>query len=235
MTCEDLRPDYPSYALGILEDPERLEISEHLGRKCPQCTRGVTSALATVTALSSAVTVIEPSASLRRRISAMVRPEPEQKRSWFAVVMPWAFAGALAIALVSVTVNGWNRVPPNANTAKLEQALSIINDPTTRDVSFGQTQQPSKGRVFVSPSRGVVFIAASLPRLEPGRIFQMWVIPTGGKPVSAGTFQSQPDSSAVYIWNGTVDSSASAVAVTVEPSGGSAQPTTTPFIIAALS
>ena len=60
MTCEELRQDYTSYALGIADDPERSEIVEHLGRKCPNCVPGVASAMATVTAMSGAVPVMEP-------------------------------------------------------------------------------------------------------------------------------------------------------------------------------
>ena len=77
MTCDELRPDYPSYALGILDDPERSEISEHLGRQCEMCTAGVASALATVSALSGAVKITEPPKSLRRRVIASVEREPK--------------------------------------------------------------------------------------------------------------------------------------------------------------
>ena len=239
MTCEELRPDYTAWALGVLEDPEHAEICEHLARHCATCRPGIAGALAVVSALSNTVKAAEPRASLRRRITAMVKteelPQPEQKRSWAALLIPWAVAAALAVALVAVSLPGWNSARQNSSTAKLEQALSILNDPATKDVSFGEAQAPSKGRVFVSATRGVVFIAASLPRLEAGKTFQMWVIPAGGKPVSAGTFQSETDSSAVYVWPGPVEKGAAAVAVTVEPAGGSPQPTSTPFIVAGLS
>ena len=241
MTCEELQQDYTSWALGILEEPEYSEIAAHLARKCRFCVPGVASAMATVSALSGAVKTADPAPGLRRRITAMVSKdaardaEPEVKgRSWMTF-LPWAVSGALAVALLGVSLSGLRPVPIDANTAKLEQALSILNDPTTKDVSFGEAQKPSKGRVFVSPSRGVVFMAASLPRLEAGQTFQMWVIPAGGKPVSAGTFLSQTDTSAVYVWNGPVDKGAAAVAVTVEPTGGSPQPTSTPFIVAGLT
>jgi anti-sigma-K factor RskA len=104
-----------------------------------------------------------------------------------------------------------------------------LNDPATRDVSFGQTEKPSSGRVFVSPSRGVVFIGAHLPALDSGKTFELWVVPVKGNPIPEGLFQSQPDKTAVFVHSGTIENAA-AIAVTVEPAGGSAQPTTTPFI-----
>ena len=41
-------------------------------------------------------------------------------------------------------------------------------------------------RVFVSPTKGVVFMAASLPHLDSGKTFELWVIPAKGNPVPAG-------------------------------------------------
>jgi anti-sigma-K factor RskA len=76
----------------------------------------------------------------------------------------------------------------------------------------------------------VVLIAAHLPRLDRDRIFQMWIIPTQGNPIPAGTFASDINDTAVYVHTGAV-TGAAAIAVTVEPAGGSPQPTTTPFIV----
>jgi anti-sigma-K factor RskA len=228
MTCDELRQDYTSYALGIADDPERTEIGEHLGRKCPNCVPGVASAMATVTAISGAVQLTQPPKYLRRRVMAAVAKEPKQWRA--AIVVPWAITAALSLALVTIGVSGRRQT---GDTAKLQQALSILNDPATRDVTFGETEKPSKGRVFVSPGKGVVFIGASLPQIDKGKTFELWVIPAKGNPVPAGLFQSQPDATAVFVRPGPVENAA-AIAVTVEPEGGSAQPTTTPFIVTKL-
>jgi anti-sigma-K factor RskA len=226
MTCEELQPEYGAYALGIGEYPERAEIAEHLARSCPACTPGVSRALETVAAMSGAVTPADPPKRLRRRVINLV--SPDDKRSRAAVLAPWAVAGALAIALISVGLPGWLH---RGESPKLEQALSILNDPDTKDVSFGEPA--AKGRVFISPNKGVVFIAAHLPPLGAHRTFELWVIPAKGNPIPAGTFLSEADASAVYVRPGPV-TNAAAVAVTVEPEGGSPQPTTTPFIVTKL-
>jgi anti-sigma-K factor RskA len=228
MTCDELRQDYTSYALGIADDPERTGIAEHLARKCPNCVPGVASAMATVTAMAGAVRVTEPSKHLRRRVMAAVAREP--KRSWAGVFLPWAITAALSVALVALGLSGRRQ---SGDTAKLQRALSILNDPATKDVTFGETEKPSRGRVFVSPGNGVVFIGASLPRIDPGKTFELWVIPIKGNPIPAGLFESQPDATAVFVRPGPVENAA-AIAVTVEPQGGSAQPTTTPFIVTKL-
>jgi len=228
MTCEELRPDYPSYALGILGDPERTEISEHLGRQCETCVAGVASALATVSAMSGAVKIAEPPKSLRRRVLASVEREPRPSR--FGVFLPWAITAMLSLAMLTIGITGRRQI---GDTEKLRQALSILNDPAANDVSFGETQKPSRGRVFVSPGQGVVFIGANLPRIDSGKTFELWLLPAKGNPVPAGVFQSQSDATAVFVRPGAVTNTA-AIAVTVEPEGGSAQPTTTPFIVAKL-
>jgi anti-sigma-K factor RskA len=228
MTCEELRQDYTSYALGIADDPERAEIEEHLGRRCPNCVPGIASAMATVTAMSGAVQLTEPPKHLRRRIMASVEPEPRRWRA--GVFIPWAVTAALSLVLLTIGVYGRRQ---SGDTIKLQQALSILNDPATKDVTFGETEKPSKGRIFVSPGKGVVFIGASLPRIGAGKTFELWVIPAKGNPVPAGLFQSQPDATAVFVRPGPVEGAA-AIAVTVEPAGGSAQPTTTPFIVTKL-
>jgi anti-sigma-K factor RskA len=228
VTCEELRPDYTAYALGIAGEPERAGISEHLARECPNCVPGIASAMATVTAMSEAVKMTEPPKSLRRRVLASVGRE--SKTSRLGVYLPWAITAALSIALLAIGISGRRQI---GDTAKLRQALTILNDPAARDVSFGESEKPSKGRVFVSPNQGVVFIGANLPRIGSDRTFELWLLPAAGNPVPAGLFQSQSDSTAVFVRPGAVTNTA-AIAVTVEPEGGSPQPTTTPFIVAKL-
>ncbi len=89
MTCDQLRPDYVTFALGILDDPERSEITEHLLRKCENCVPGIASAMATVSAMSGAVKISEPPKDLRRRVVAMVARDAQDqsgarppKRAW---------------------------------------------------------------------------------------------------------------------------------------------------------
>lgn len=230
MTCEELRGEYGVWALGIAEEPARSEIAAHLARECPVCVAGIRSAVATVTAMSGAVKETDPPKRLRRRVVGMVAPEP--KRAW--ILLPWAVAATLAVVLLSVAVPG--RRPtgqPSQDTTKLAQALSILNDPAAKDVAFGDPA--ARGRVFVSPA-GVVLIAAHLPELAPGRTFELWLLPPAGNPVPAGTFRGETlagGPAAVYVYRGGTANTA-AVAVTVEPDGGSPLPTTTPFIVGRL-
>jgi anti-sigma-K factor RskA len=175
--------------------------------------------------MSGAVKEVNPPKRLKKRVVAMVRPEPKRSA---AIWIPWTIAGALALALVSIALPGRGR---QSDTEKLEQALSILNDPSAKDVSFGDPA--AKGRVFVSPGKGVVLIAAHLPPLDANKTFELWVIPAQGNPIPGGTFRSGADSTAVYVRPGAI-ANAAAIAVSVEPAGGSPQPTSTPFIVTKL-
>jgi anti-sigma-K factor RskA len=228
MTCDELRPEYGAYALGCAEEPERLEITGHLERGCPVCTPGVRSAMATMAAIGSAVKPADPPRRLRKRVASMVTPEPQRSRA--AIWIPWAACAAMAIVLLSVTMPQRFRTP-DVEQERLTEVLSILNDPATKDAAFGDPA--ARGRFFVSPGKGVVFIAAHLPKLDAGRTFEMWVIPASGTPVPAGTFQALSDNTALHIRRGPVQD-VSAMAISIEPTGGSSQPTTTPIIVTKL-
>ena len=234
MTCEELRDEYGPWALGIAEDPARSEIAEHLARQCPACMPVARNALATAAAMSGAVTLADPPRHLRSRIIAMVAPEPKR----FLLVLVLAGYAAFAIVLWSLVLPLWRQNKQQAQDAtRLAQALTILNDPVAKDVTFGDPA--ARGRVFVSP-KGVVLIAANLPKLEGNHTFELWIITSAGNAAPAGTFHSETispgtnsEQGAVYVYRGAT-SNAAAVAVTVEPEGGSPQPTTKPFIVSKL-
>ena len=117
---------------------------------------------------------------------------------------------------------------------KSKQILSFLDQPETRQVGFdGKTTRPPRGNFFVNPKSGVLMIARNLPKLEPGRIFQMWVIPKGANPRPAGLFQADDAGNAVHLLSGPMDlASIGAVAISIEPEAGSLQPTTTPIVVA---
>lgn len=225
MTCDELRDSYGAFAVGSLEESEeRTDLRAHLERQCPNCVPGVRNAMGTVTVLAGAVEIKDPPKRLRRRVAALVNPNANSSKSW---IFPWVLAGLLAVTVLSIAIPARRQA---ADTVRLEEALSILNDPATKDVSFGETEKPSRGRVFVSPSKGVVFIGASLPKLPEGRAFELWTIPASGRPVPQGTFKPDTKSAAVYVRSGPVEVP-QAVAVSIEPEAGSLQPTTTPFIV----
>lgn len=245
MKCEELREMYELYALGVLESDERAAIDEHLARKCENCTPGVKRAALVNAAILSFVPEIDPPRGLRTRIIASVGGG-SKSFSWWPV---WAVATAgLAVAAMTFyfeqrdvnTQLAETRQTLAAKTIdanRAAQVLDFLNQPETKAVGFkGAETTPPRGNFFVNPRSGVLLIASNLPRLEPGKTYEMWVIPKGKNPVPAGLFRTDERGGAVHLQAGPVDvATVAAVAISLEPESGSQQPTTKPIVVAPVS
>lgn len=244
MKCEELRDQYELYAMGVADEPERVEIREHLNRGCEVCMAEMKRARQLVALLGSTAAVSAPSPKLRRRILASVGFE--QKRFGLAPFL----AAALLLSLFAVFYfSGRERDfaqladrldrqlrGQTIELTRLNEAFAILNGPDTTVISFGAGQAlPPKGKVFVNPLQGVLLIASNLPPAQAGKAYEMWVIPNGGKgkPIPAGVFQSNSDGSAMHVQRGPVDlATQPVIAVTVEPEAGSQGPTSQPLFAA---
>ncbi len=225
MTCEELRGDYETWALGVIEEPERGELRAHLERGCELCVPGVRSAMEFVTTLSSAVKMVEPPARLRKRVISLVAPEKP--------AFPWSWLWAAAAAAL-LMVSGYLGSSRTQQSARSNQILEIMSDPASRQVAFGPNSPKPQGRVFVHSTKGVLLLVAHLPVLPADKTFEMWIIPKAGAPVPAGIFAAHPDNSANYLKPGPVDTSQlGAVAVSIENTGGVQHPTVDQIIFAA--
>ena len=252
MNCDELRDHYELYALGIAEDPEASEIRAHLERNCPTCVPGVRSARELLTLIGATAPATEPPARLRKRVLAIAGLPKASLWNWSPV---WAAvaAGALIAAVVfnvraqrasaelAQAAAELQRVQAESASqtrelARLNEAFAILNQPDVKQVTFGGgAPQPPRGRVFLDPRRGVLLLASNLPPAPAGKIYEMWVIPKGGKPVPAGLFQSAVDGTALHVLAGPVDvAGTAAVAVTVELAAGAQVPNLPPVFAAAL-
>ncbi len=240
MRCEELRDMYELYALGVLDPEERMEIDDHLGRKCDVCTPAVKRAAAINAAILSFVPEVAPPRGLRNRVVASVGGG----RKGFGWWPLWLVASAgLAVAAMTFyfetkdigTQLEQAKVTLAKKTTEADRAAQIyefLNQPETKAVGFnGKEAVPPKGNFFVNPRSGVLLIATNLPQLEMGKTYQMWTIAKGQHPVPAGLFRSDEHGGATHLQSGPVDvASLAAVAVSLEPEGGSAQPTKVLFI-----
>jgi anti-sigma-K factor RskA len=109
------------------------------------------------------------------------------------------------------------------DSSRLQQVVSIINAPDVRQARLaGMNSAPdATGLALWSQATGLVFNARRMPPVDPGRGYELWAIPPGGKPISLGMLTASPD--------GTISSTATipaavdveTVAVTIEQAGGS--------------
>ncbi|MCU4297511.1 anti-sigma factor [Brevibacterium permense] len=157
------------------------------------------------------------------------RGEPQSGRiSW----LPWAAAAAAIVVAAGLGATVWQQ---NQRQNSLEEDLAATQqqlDDSARlmeagDLKTSTADMPEGGTVTVISSESEQLIRLSpkdIGRPPVGKSMQMWVIGADG-PESAGLMSDQPVTIA-----GERFSSGSVFGITVEPEGGSRQPTTDPIV-----
>lgn len=233
---------YELYALGLLEEPERSEVETELRSGSAEAQRLLRAAMATNAMISTMVPDVEPPARLRRRILAAAGVEEKTGWTWFGA---WglATAGLLAGFVFYSTESGRLRndafetkkelAVTQAQLRKTESTLAFLRSPGTTVLNTSEAEErKAVARVFVNPERGVLLFANNLPKLDSGKVFAMWLVPKSGAPRPAGTFRADEAGGAVHLNVQGFDlAGIAAVALSVEPEGGSPAPTTTPFLV----
>ena len=105
-----------------------------------------------------------------------------------------------------------------------ESALAPVRAPELQVASFGG-ERAGKARVLLDPgSRRWVVVAFELPAIAD-RDYQLWLVPDGGAPISAGVLRRGADG--VLELTGAVPSAVGTFrpAISLEPLGGSPAPT----------
>jgi hypothetical protein len=111
---------------------------------------------------------------------------------------------------------------------RTEMLLDVLAEQDTVSVKMAGTADAEKatGMVRYNARKGVVMYTVVLPPLPADKIYQMWLVPATGAPMSAGIFAPGAHG-ARQMWTAEVpmNTEAKVFAVTVEPAGGVAQPT----------
>jgi anti-sigma-K factor RskA len=116
--------------------------------------------------------------------------------------------------------------------AEQRALVAEVVSPDARTARLAATGQGPDVRVTWNRRTGlVVLTAASLGPAPAGRTYQLWGIPAGGAPQSLGTFAADAAGSAGAVLRAPAGAAFGAIAVSVEPAGGSPAPTTTPILV----
>lgn len=120
---------------------------------------------------------------------------------------------------------------------RAQQIRSILSATDLRRIDLaGQKAAPTAfGRALWSPSHGLVVAFDRLPPTSTDRVYQLWVIPPGGAPLSAGLLDLQADGTAITLATPGTSSQVGTVAVTLEPAGGVPAPTGDMIVAGSLS
>ncbi|WP_210728787.1 anti-sigma factor, partial [Cellulomonas septica] len=141
---------------------------------------------------------------------------------WYALAAAVAIGAAVPGALLVQQVNHTRQVQ-----AEQQQVADLLTDPSA--VLVHQDVADGGDVTAILTDTRAVFTAENLPDPDDDRVYQLWVV-REGQPLSAGVMTSD---------DGTVRQFADdfapgdALAVTVEPAGGSEQPTSDPIVVLA--
>jgi anti-sigma-K factor RskA len=223
----------PAYALGALEAEESRALEAHL-EVCPACKAELDSYRKVGENLLLATPPQPPSAALRKQLQSHLPSAHKKARPRFA----WSFsqiglAAVILLLLVSSVFSILEVRSLRAQQALMSQqlqnsqtALAMLTYPGVTTVSLEGTGVV--GTLLLDKDHKFALLTVwYLPELEADQTYQAWLIDPQGERTSGGTFNpelKQPFTSATIISPEKL-ANYTGLGVTVEPAGGSSQPT----------
>ncbi len=224
-----------AFALGALDAQEAAAVRAHLAT-CAECQAEIAGLWAAVDALPKLVEPMDPPPGLRDRISAAVLAEsatsgtppapmpptpvapvipisaprrelsePIRPAKWWSKATPWAAAAAILL-LVSAGLLVWN----------LRLQDQIVTAPASETIALAPTDAApnASGEVTYLPDDNLLLLdVRQLPALEPGQVYEVWLIGEDGVPAPAGVFGQETARHAIVADRGQFDT----LAITAEP------------------
>jgi anti-sigma-K factor RskA len=238
----DLHSLSGAYALDALEPgAERDRFTRHLSR-CQSCAIEVRGFREVATAMAFAA-VAEAPAGLRDRVLAAAartrqlppevttRARPRPGRSWRPWV-PWLSGVVAAASIVVAVLFGFAQAHTqdelNQVRAQNKAISLLLSSPQVTLLSKSTTRGGVATVVLSAARHQLAVVTSGLPALPPGRVYQLWLIgktttTSAGLLPAANAGQTPPVLASGVVKGDTLG-------LTVEPAGGSAQPTTTPIL-----
>ncbi len=243
-------------ALGALPESEAKELRSHIAG-CSACMkeyrelRSTADAIALSADENSEQSEIER-ARLKSRVMRAVREDAGAARRRAVASPPWiawgAAAAALLIAAGTALSDGSLRSENAANKARLAQfsanvgaelqtaaeareRLAYLESKLGDVFSPGSRHYAVRGGEVVRSGDALFIAMGHLPALPAGKVYQAWTIAPGAKiPAPSVTFTAEGGGIALVKLPVSA-ARVGAVAVTIEPTGGSKAPTSAPAFI----
>ncbi|HET7433654.1 MAG TPA: anti-sigma factor [Thermoanaerobaculia bacterium] len=257
MTHDEIESIAALDAIGAATPEEQGLFAEHV-RDCLSCRRARDEYAEAATLLARDLAPVAPPAALRDAIvGAVDEDDEEETRERGPRINPWwlATAATLFLALwgwreIGIRVTRTDNASKQAEIARLEEEnrllaqkneklsseMTSLSAAGTRTIALvGKEVAPSaSARVFLEPERrrAIVFFH-NLPPNAGDKSYQLWIIRADQPaPMSAGVFDvTESGSASLTVENLPVETEMKALAVTLEPKGGAAQPTNTRFYV----
>ncbi len=227
MTCDDFRESCELYALGLLEEPERARMTDHLRDDCPTCRAELKRALEQNAMISKTVPLVNPPRRLRQRIAdSFGEKETVSKASSSWQWASWAMAAATILALtIGLNIEGRARRAEGeqsrmaaAQLTRMSRAVEIMQAKGTEQTAFNAPSPGAQGSLFVHRRLGVVLVADHLSGAPSGWKYESWIVPKSGSPEPVESFGTDANGQGVTVIPGpTKPDQWKAIAVSMEP------------------
>ncbi|MFD9391580.1 anti-sigma factor domain-containing protein [Streptomyces sp. NPDC060000] len=252
---EDLHSLAAPYALDALEPDERRRFEKHL-TGCDRCSAEV-RVLAEDAVRLAWSQAAPPPAAMRTRVLAAVQRTPQEssraparehapqlpphvwgtqpppgrsrapraRRPLFVPFATATAAAALVVASLFAVQAGRSQDELDAARDQAREIAHVLAAPDAR----ASTGKDARGRsigVIASAQEGQAVVTLSgYGELPTGQVHQLWLMRPDAQPRSLGLFEADTPLVATGL-----EKAATSLAVTVEPDGGSPQPTTQPVV-----
>ncbi|WP_405932785.1 anti-sigma factor domain-containing protein [Streptomyces sp. NBC_00827] len=245
----DLHSLAAPYALDALEPEERRRFERHL-RDCPRCSSEVRALAEDAMRLAWSTAAPAP-AALRDRVLTAVRTTPQEPsphqaprprgahqpvrtrsprfRPLLAPLATATAAAALVVASLFAVQATRTQDQLDQERAQAREIAHVLAAPDARAAGDRDAQGRGIGVVASASERRAVVTLSGYGTPSEGRVHQLWLMRPNENPRSLGLF----DGDTPLVADG-LNTTATSLAVTVEPPGGSVQPTTAPVVQLAL-
>jgi hypothetical protein len=253
MTCGEFKEQVAAFALGVLDESERLACEQHLAVAATHegCIAALRQANEAAALLALALPPVTPSQAVWSAIDAATRVTlPLGGRRTVAVV-PWLLVAAAVLAMAwalreRVVVRDQLRASVARSTdeskaraqclAELEalrrdvelrrEALALLQQPGTQLVALAQKGgATASANVILHAGAKRAFVLGRGLLAPAGRDYELWVI-RGARKIPAGLLRGDASGALVAAIDPTLlgEGAPDAIAVTLEAVGGRPQP-----------
>ena len=239
---EDLKD---AYVLGALPQEEHTAFEHYLAAH-PERQAEVDELGAFANLLAFSPQQREPPPELRGRVMEVVEaeaaPRRDGRRSMFAVIREYVAWRPVALGTATMLVIGllsWNvllqeqvqNLTGQVEEAQTERPERQVQEGRTIPLEGAWAQQGASAEVTSIDENRVILVAEDMPSVPENRTCQIWVI-HDDVPTPSGLFDPDGNMTAAAVT--TSIEKADAIAVTVEPAGGSEKPTSDPVLLTEL-
>ena len=232
-SAEQIMELLPAYVLGALDEEDKQLVAEYLAA-CQLCQTEWQAHQAVFAQLALSAPEAAPPPALKERLMARIRSEvspppvrlrpPQQQPAagfWPRLAPVWGVASLLLIiVLIASNLLLWRQF-----SQRSEPVMQVVN-------LFGAGQAPGARGVIVitNDGRRGRLVVEGLPPLGAQQQYQLWLVKDEQRD-SGVVFPITPDG----FWSGTIEAPEPLLNylrfdITVEPEGGSANPTGAPVL-----